>query len=84
MIQDNVFSLICEERERQIAKKGFTLKRDANHSIDEWLAIVVHEVGDLGNAYARCLWRSPSNDRAMRNALVKIAAVCVAALEAQF
>ncbi len=45
MTRDEVFSIISQERERQIAKWG-----EQHHSHLEWLGILVEEVGEVAEA----------------------------------
>ena len=76
MSRPEVFALIDKERTRQIAEKGYTPEHDDGHCFRDWLGFILHEV-ECGK------W--PTGEVApvdiRRRVLVKIAAVCVAALE---
>ena len=76
-----IFDDIDDERERQIQKWGIQ-----QHHALEWLAILTEEVGEMSQAVIEG-WRARSEEqenhtlKALRDELVQIAAVAVAALE---
>lgn len=69
------YLLILSERKRQLHEKGWSISHDAGHTPGDWSQIIQHEVGCLAHVVLNC------GKMAYRRALVKIAAVCVAALE---
>ncbi len=77
MTRKEVMAVIHDERQYQIHQKGWTFEHDRDHSPKEWVAIFTHELG--------CAADSALNNRDEKpwyRAVVKLAAVCVAALEA--
>lgn len=68
---------INTERRKQIKKKGYDDNHDNQHTWRSWLAILAHEVGCLGDVLLNNHGRT-----AYRNALAKVGAGALAALEA--
>ena len=82
MTRMQAFQLVSKERARQRGQKGYGAAEDAAHSPIQWLAIIMHEVGCLATAVLLPYYEK-SSQCAVRAALIKIAAVAVAALESE-
>ena len=78
MNRTEALAAIEAERERQIEVIGYDAGHDATHTPTGWVAIIAHELGAVAdrslNAGSDTYWT--------QRALIKTAAVCVAALEA--
>jgi hypothetical protein len=72
-----IYSAIEEERQRQIALLKYDAAHDAKHSPNDWLAILSRALGLAGNDGGI---HEPTR---YRRQLVRLAALAVAALEAQ-
>jgi len=66
---------INAERERQILVKGYTYDHDDQHGAGDWLAFIVHELGQI-DFLKRSIWTI-----AFRRQMFKVAALALAALE---
>lgn len=72
------------ERERQVNEKGYTSALDSTRNAAYWALAVAHELGQLADnavklSTARQHYVNDESD--FQRALVKIAAVCIAAME---
>jgi hypothetical protein len=77
-----VLHAIAEERVKQIAK-GHTLDRDDGHSYADWIGLAGKYLDDADHATAQGFGRPETPDlAAYRAALIKTAAVALAAVEA--
>lgn len=74
---ETIRNKIQAERQKQTEKRGYTRRHDAEHSSADWALILAHEVGCLSDIALN--YRASA---ALIQALVKIAAVAHAALEA--
>lgn len=72
---DRVLADVRVERHRQVQEKGYTPEHDAHHKPYDWLAYLTHEMGEAVSA------REQMHREGFRNALIKVAAVAVAAVE---
>lgn len=80
-LQEDIIDAILKERERQIelAHGGDTDEFDAGNSHNDWIAYIVAYAGRA----AEKVFRNEREGQTFRENIIKVAALCLAALEAE-